>query len=182
MIQTTFTYVYSLVSFMDEKLDIVDEDDEVIDVKTRKEAHDKGLRHRSVMFFVFTPEGKLLMTRRSEDKRFFSGYWSIVLGGHVKSGLSYDEALKKEMEEEIGLVGDYELLGSFSKELEEEKENVKLYKIVVDPGKIELSPIEFESAHLIETKDIEKELEDKKLLPETEIVLDFLKKEIDDRT
>ncbi len=159
---------------MSEKLDIVNEDDEIVDVKTRKEAHDKGLRHRSVMFFVFNPDGKLLMTQRSDDKRFYPGHWSVVLGGHVTSGLNYDEALEKEMEEEIGLVGDYEEIGSFIKEIEEEKENVKLYKVEVDPEKIELSPIEFERARFISQEEVEEELKDKDIVPETEQVLEIL--------
>ncbi|MFP4001891.1 MAG: NUDIX hydrolase [Thermoplasmata archaeon] len=159
---------------MTEKLDIVNEDDEVIDVKSRKEAHDKGLRHRSVMFFVFNREGKLLMTRRSEDKRFFPGHWSIVLGGHVLSDLTYDEALEKEMKEEIGVLSRYEKMGSFTKELEEEKENVRLYEVEVDPKKIELSTQEFESAKFIDLDEIEREVENKEMLPETDQVLDIL--------
>jgi len=174
MIQTNFSYVLLLGIVMSEKLDIVDEDDEIIDVKTRKEAHDKGLRHRSVMFFVFNPEGKLLMTQRSEDKRFYPVHWSVVLGGHVTSGFSYDEALEKEMEEEIGLVGDYEEIGSFTKEIKEEKENVKLYKVEVDPEEIELSPIEFEKARFIRPEDIAEELKDKDIVPETKEVLEKL--------
>ncbi len=160
---------------MSEKLDIVNEEDEIIDVKTRKEAHDKGLRHRSVMFFVFNPDGKILMTQRSEDKRFYPGHWSVVLGGHVTAGLSYLEALEKEMEEEIGIVGDHEEIGSFTKEIEEEKENVRLYKVEVDPEEIELSPIEFKRARFISPEEVEEELKDKDIVPETEQVLELLK-------
>ncbi len=162
---------------MTEELDIVNEEDEVIDVKRRKKAHDEGLRHRSVMFFVFNREGKLLMTRRSENKRFYPGRWSIVLGGHVTSGLSYEEALEKEMGEEIGIVPEYEEVGSFSKDIEEEKENVRLFKAEVDPEKVKLSTKEFERARYIESSNIEKELEEKEFVPETEDVLRFLNKD-----
>ncbi|MBS3782065.1 MAG: NUDIX domain-containing protein [Candidatus Thermoplasmatota archaeon] len=159
---------------MSEKLDIVNEEDEIIDVKTRKEAHDKGLRHRSVMFFVFNHSGKLLMTQRSENKRFYPAHWSVVLGGHVTSGLSYDDALEKEMEEEIGFVGAYEKIGSFTKEIKEEKENVRLYKVEVDPEKIELSPVEFKRARFIDLDRLEEELDSKDLVPETKQVLEIL--------
>jgi len=175
MIQTTFSYPLCLVITMSEKLDIVNEEDEIVDVKTRKEAHNSGLRHRSVMFFVLNNDGKLLMTQRSEDKRFYPGHWSVVLGGHVTSGLSYEEALEKEMEEEIGLVEDYEEIGSFAKDIEEEKENVKLYGVEVDPEDIELSPIEFERARFISLEELEDELKDKDMVPETEQVLKLLK-------
>ncbi len=159
---------------MKEKLDIVDEDDEVIGVKSREKAHTEGSRHRSVMFFVFNPEGKILMTKRSKDKRFYPGRWSIVLGGHVTSGFSYEEALEKEMKEEIGIVPDYEMLGSFQKDLKEEKENVKLFRTEVEPEKVELSTKEFEKAQYMDPSDLEKELESKKFVPETEDVLKFL--------
>lgn len=164
---------------MPEKLDIVDENDEVIDVRTREKAHDEGLRHRSVMFFVFNPDGKVLMTQRSEDKRFYPEHWSVVLGGHVTSGLSYDKALEKEMKEEIGLLGSYEKIGSFTKETEEEKENVHLYKVQAGPEKIQLSPFEFERAKFIEVEELEEELEDRDMVPETEQVLQILKDEMD---
>ncbi|MEF8835342.1 MAG: NUDIX domain-containing protein [Candidatus Thermoplasmatota archaeon] len=160
---------------MEEKLDIVDADDEVIDVASRDKTHTKGLRHRSVMFFVFNLDGKLLMTQRSENKRFYPSHWSVVLGGHVTSGLDYEEALEKEMEEEIGLVGYYEEIGSFAKETEEEKENVKLYIVEVDPEKVELIPTEFERARFIDLDELEKEREDKDMVPETDQVLRILR-------
>lgn len=159
---------------MVEKLDIVNENDEVIDVETREKAHDKGLRHRSVMFFVFSLEGKLLMTKRSEDKRFYPGYWSIVLGGHVTSGLTYEEALEKEMEEEIGVKGEYKEVGEFKKEIKEEKENVRLYKTTVSAEDIELSSKEFETSKFIDLNKVEKILGKKDFVPETEKVLQFL--------
>ncbi len=174
MIQTTFSYLLSLSITMSEKLDIVNEKDEVVDVKTRKEAHDRGLRHRSVMFFVFNRDRKLLMTQRSEDKRFYPGHWSVVLGGHVTSGLSYQEALEKEMKEEIGVVEDHEEIGSFTKDIEEEKENVKLYGVEVTPEEIELSPIEFERARFISPEEVKNEIKEKDMVPETEQVLKLL--------
>ncbi len=159
---------------MKEKLDVVNEDDKVIDVKTRKEVHDKKLRHRSVMFFVFREDGKLLMTKRSADKRFFPGYWSIVLGGHVPSGYDYEEALEKEMEEELGVSAEYEELGSFTKEIKEEKENVKLFRTVVRPEEIELSAEEFEEGLFISIERLNSEMEEKPFLPETKMVLEYL--------
>jgi len=159
---------------MTEELDIVNKDDQIIGKSTRKDAHDKKLRHRSVMFFVFDQNGKLLMTKRSEDKRFYPGYWSIVLGGHVPAGFSYEEALEKEMEEEIGTTAPCENLGSFKKEIEEENENVRLYKAVVDPKKIELSPKEFEKGLFVTFEELESEKKKKNFLPETKMVLEFL--------
>lgn len=162
---------------MAEKLDIVNEKDEVVGVKTRKEVHDEVLRHRSVMFFVFNSEGKVLMTQRNEDKRFYPSYWSIVLGGHVTSGSSYEETLKKEMKEELGVIGDYEEIGRFKKDIEEEKENVKLYRTEVDSQSIKLSPDEFQRGKFIPLDKIEEEIKKKNFIPETNQVLSFLMSE-----
>ncbi len=160
---------------MTEKVDIVNENDEVIGKTTRKKAHGDGLRHRSVMFFVFDPEGNLLVTKRSDQKRFFPGYWSVVLGGHVPAGFSYEEALVKEVEEEIGVPADeYERMATFKKEIEEEKENVKLFKVKVDPDKVELSSKEFEKGRFVRPRKLKAELENKDFLPETEMVLEHL--------
>ncbi|MFO7791994.1 MAG: NUDIX domain-containing protein [Candidatus Saliniplasma sp.] len=161
-----------------EYLDVVDEQNRVIDQRPRKEVHEKGLPHRTVMFFVRSPEGKYLVTKRSEDKEFFPGYWSVVMGGHVQASESYEASLDKEMREEIGVKGDYKELGSFVKDIPEETEHVKLYEVIVEPDDIELLDKEFKKGEfwdkdmIIEELDVE--VDKRKFLPETEIVLKYL--------
>ena len=157
-----------------EYLDVIDEDNQVIDKKPRKLVHDKRLRHRTVMFFVFSPDDKILVTKRSDDKVFFPGYWSIVLGGHVKSGETYDEALISEMKEEINTVGEYEKLGDFIKDIEEEIEHVYLYKVKVEPDKIDLLDKEFQRGEFWNIEKIKRKVKELDFLPETEVVIDYL--------
>ncbi len=152
---------------------MVDEDNQVVDKRPRDEVHQEELPHRSVMFFVRAPNGKILVTKRSEDKEFFPGHWSIVLGGHVEAGDSYEQSLRKEMREEIGMVGEYEKVGSFVKDIAEEKEYVQLYETVVDPREIELLPDEFEEGKFWTLEKIRKELSERDFLPETEDALKF---------
>lgn len=154
-----------------EKLDVVDEEDRIIDSVDRKKAHEKGLRHSSVMFFVKSHKGNFLVTRRSEDKEIYPGYWSIVLGGHVRSGMSYDETLEKESMEEIGKRGEYHLINTFVKDIPEEKENVSLYLVKIIDEDVELLEEEFEEGYFWSMQKIEEELEDKEFLPETTTVL-----------
>jgi len=157
-----------------ELLDVVDEEDEVLYSQERALVHEKGLRHRSVMFFVQTKDGSLLVTKRSQDKKFFPGYWSVVLGGHVTSGDTYEETLEKEAREEIGTFGDYRYLGSFLKDIPEEKENVHLYSLTVDPDKVILSDKEFEKGIFLKFNEIEKRRHQHRFLPETDKVLEIL--------
>ncbi|MFO7991576.1 MAG: NUDIX domain-containing protein, partial [Thermoplasmata archaeon] len=104
----------------------------------------------------------------------FPGYWSVVMGGHVTSGDSYDETLKKEMEEEIGTLGEYTELGEFIKDIPEEVEYVKLYKVTVSPDDIELLEEEFQRGEYWTLDKIKKEKGKRKFLPETDIVLKYI--------
>ncbi len=158
-----------------ELIDVVNEKNEVVGKATRKEVHEKKLPHRTVMFFVVSNDGRVLITKRSNDKEFFGGHWSVVLGGHVSSGDSYEKTLLKEMEEEIGTVGEHVHIGNFVKELPEEIEHVSLFKTTVPPEEVRLNPNEFQEGEFVPFNEIDEHLKHKKFLPETETVLDKMK-------
>ncbi len=163
---------------MVEFVDIVDEKDEVIGRCSRDEAHSGGLRHRTVMFFALSPDNNILVTKRTKNKDFFPEYRSVVMGGHVRAGDSYEEALKQEVKEEIGTFGDYQEIGGFTKDITEETENVRLYTVKVNPERVRLSQDEFVKGVFMSLDDILKEVEHHDdFLPETEHVLDMLRSE-----
>ncbi|MEO6125565.1 MAG: NUDIX domain-containing protein [Ilumatobacteraceae bacterium] len=89
----------------DELVDIVDEQDNVIDVVTRRRMRAEVLRHRAVYIAVQGTDGRLLVHQRSFAKDVRPGAWDIAVGGVVGSGESYDEAAGRELAEEIGVVG-----------------------------------------------------------------------------
>lgn len=86
-----------------EQLDLVDEYDKVIGVAPRDEVHAKGLLHREVHVWVYTPEGKIVWQRRAPHKSF-GGKFDATAGGHVSSGENYLSAALRELEEETGIV------------------------------------------------------------------------------
>lgn len=86
-----------------ETLDVVDENDQVIGQTLRDDAHIKGLLHREVHVWVFNSKGEVLLQKRSPTKEIYPGLWDASIGGHVPSGMSYEEAALKELEEEIGI-------------------------------------------------------------------------------
>jgi 8-oxo-dGTP pyrophosphatase MutT (NUDIX family) len=88
----------------EELVDIVDDDDNVIATVTRSEMRARRLQHRSVGIAVISTHGRLLIHRRSDDKDIWPGWWDIAAGGVVASGETYEDAARRELAEELGLV------------------------------------------------------------------------------
>ncbi|MBI1863546.1 NUDIX domain-containing protein [Candidatus Microgenomates bacterium] len=86
---------------------VVDRDDNIVGYRTRGECHnDKSLTHRSVSVVLFNDHGEVLLQKRSMTKDTWPGYYTVSASGHVTKGSTYEEAAKREMEEEIGLSTD----------------------------------------------------------------------------
>lgn len=90
----------------DELVEVVDEEGNILTVVSKKEAHEKGLLHKTVIAEVIDSQGRWLMAKQSASKQDKGQYVSAV-GGHVTSGETDLEALQKEAREEIGLTQDF---------------------------------------------------------------------------
>ncbi len=87
----------------EEIFDIVNERDEVIGQRTRKDVHRLGLLHRAVHVLVFNARGEVFLQKRSMSKDKCPGLWDSSASGHVDSGEAYDATAVRELREEIGL-------------------------------------------------------------------------------
>jgi len=87
-----------------ELLDVVDENDNVIAVKTRGEIHARGLMHRAVHILLFNSSGELFLQKRSLTKDEQPGMWDSSAAGHVDSGEGYLDCACRELGEELGIV------------------------------------------------------------------------------
>lgn len=86
-------------------MEIVDERGNVIGLAQRSEVHaNPSLIHRVVHALVFSPEGELLLQKRSLNKDVAPGKWDISVGGHVAVGEKPSLSVEREMEEELGIV------------------------------------------------------------------------------
>ncbi|MBD3387495.1 MAG: NUDIX domain-containing protein [Candidatus Altiarchaeales archaeon] len=162
---------------MTEFFDIVDDDDNVVGRAGRQEAHDNHLLHRSVQFFIFDPENRILVNRRSQGKEFFAGMWSIVLGGHVPSGESYYDAVVREAEEEAGVTSEPFKIGHFKKRLPEESENVMVYGFRT-AEKPDLLAEEIEYGEFMTLEEAKKKIEEAEFIPETAQLLPLLEEHL----
>ncbi len=89
-----------------ELIDIVDENNNPTgEIVERKEAHDKGLWHRTVHVYFYRLENnayELLVHLRSKDKDSSPNMWDTRFGGHLEAGQDILEAGIKEVAEETG--------------------------------------------------------------------------------
>jgi len=103
-----------VVSFEDEKLILVDEDDNEIGNLSKEECHDgRGRLHRAFSLFIFNDRGEVLLQQRSAQKRLWPLYWSNACCSHPRRGEEMEEAINRRLHQELGLTGELDFLFKF---------------------------------------------------------------------
>lgn len=88
----------------EEKFPIVNEQGEVIGSATRGECHSGSkLLHPVVHLHVFNSKGDIYLQRRPAWKDIQPGKWDTAVGGHIDFGETPEEALRREVREELGI-------------------------------------------------------------------------------
>lgn len=89
---------------LEERFPLVDETGQVIGSATRGECHNGSrLLHPVVHLHLFNTKGELYLQRRPLWKDIQPGKWDTAVGGHVDYGETIEEALLREVREEIGI-------------------------------------------------------------------------------
>lgn len=139
---------------MPEVLDIVDEDDNVIGQKTRKEVHSSNDHiHRAVHVFVFNSKGEVLLQKRSMNKDKYPGYWGDM-AGHINTGDGYEDTAKRELKEELGIEAPLEFMMKFRKRADNDQEINTVFKCVHE-GPFKHNPEEIDEIRFFSAKEIE---------------------------
>lgn len=87
----------------DELVDVVDEDDRIVEVVSRREVRARNLRHRCTYVLVLNPAGELYVHKRTDTKDVYPGFYDLVAGGVNGPGESFDDCAARELEEELGV-------------------------------------------------------------------------------
>ena len=86
-----------------EYLDILDENGNKTGEKdTRENIHKLGLLHSEVAAFIYTDTGEILLQKRKSNKATYAGVWSVT-GGHVLTGENNEDAIMREIKEELNI-------------------------------------------------------------------------------
>lgn len=103
-----------VVSFEDEKLILVDKDDNEIGNLSKDKCHDgQGQLHRAFSLFIFNRDGDVLLQQRSGQKRLWPLYWSNACCSHPRRGEDMSQAVSRRLQQELGMSSELEFLFKF---------------------------------------------------------------------
>jgi isopentenyl-diphosphate delta-isomerase len=93
---------------------LVDESDRVVGRLSKGACHDgEGVLHRAFSLFVFNRDGKLLLQKRSEEKRLWPLFWSNTCCSHPREGETMDQAVHRRLRQELGMASELQFLYKF---------------------------------------------------------------------
>jgi isopentenyl-diphosphate delta-isomerase len=87
----------------EEKVVLVDKQDQQIGLMNKQEAHIKGVLHRAFSVFVFNSKNELLLQQRAHEKYHSAGLWTNTCCSHPREGESTIEAANRRLDEEMGM-------------------------------------------------------------------------------
>lgn len=123
---------------------IVNEQGHTLGSITRGEAHNGSrILHPVVHLHLFNSQGELFLQRRPMWKDIQPGRWDTACGGHMAYGETPEQALRREVSEELGITDFTPVaLGHYVFDSQRERElvyvNKAIYDGIVTPSKEEL--------------------------------------------
>lgn len=139
----------------DELLPMVDDQGNVIGKMTRGKAHDGSkVLHPVVHLHVFNSKGELYLQHRPHWKFIQPDRWDTATGGHIGYGESINEALQREVEEELGITQFVpKLIRKYVYESQQERELIYVFHTVYD-GEIYPSETELDGGRFFSAEEI----------------------------
>ena len=87
---------------VEDKVILVDSNDNQIGLMPKLEAHKKGVLHRAFSVFIFNNDGELMLQRRALTKYHSPGLWTNTCCSHQRDGETNIISGKRRLNEEMG--------------------------------------------------------------------------------
>lgn len=90
---------------VEERVILVDEQDQPIGSEEKQAAHEKALRHRAFSVFIFRPgtnQLEVLLQQRNFEKYHCGGLWTNTCCSHPRLGEETKDAAQRRLQEEMG--------------------------------------------------------------------------------
>ena len=153
-----------------ERFPVVDEEGRVVGSATRGECHDGSKRflHPVVHLHVFNGKGEVYLQKRPAWKDIQPGKWDTSVGGHIDEGETPEQALVREVREELGIT-DFKLerAGMYVFESRRERELVYVHRTTYD-GPVRPSEEELDGGRFWTMDEIRAAIGQEKLTPNFE--------------
>ena len=132
--QPPTTYTSADMKEKEELFPVVDEEGNVLDAVTRSTAHGGSMiLHPVVHLHVFNSQGQLYLQKRPHWKDIQPDKWDTACGGHIDLGENVEQALHREVREELGITKfQPKSLGHYVFESDKERELVYVHTTVYD--------------------------------------------------
>ena len=98
---------------MEEKVILVNQDDEPVGLMPKMEAHEKAVLHRAFSVFIMNDRGETMLQQRAADKYHSPLLWTNTCCSHQRDGETNIQAGKRRLNEEMGFEAELEELFSF---------------------------------------------------------------------
>ena len=97
----------------EEKVILVNENDEPRGAMDKQEAHMTGILHRAFSVFIFNTRGEMLLQQRALGKYHSGGLWTNTCCSHPQPEEVTIDAAKRRLKEEMGIEAEIEKIFDF---------------------------------------------------------------------
>jgi len=87
----------------EEKVILVDKNDNQVGLMPKLEAHEKGVLHRAFSVFIFNSKYELLLQKRASSKYHSGGLWTNTCCSHPREYEDILDAANRRLDEEMGI-------------------------------------------------------------------------------
>lgn len=88
---------------MEENVVLVNEQNEVLGMMPKIEAHEKGVLHRAISILIYNSEGEMLIQQRAATKYHWPMIWSNAVCSHPRENEEFEAAAYRRLEEELNI-------------------------------------------------------------------------------